>query len=372
MTTDPEEPFLPTPRSKWLDGFRGFAALLVFMNHFCTLAGERWSRHSPSAKPWITPLDRLGEGAVGLFFALSGLLILGSLARSQSDVWLFWRRRLCRVMPVYWTVLLLYLLASWMIPAASKIPAAPIPAALYLSLNALLLPVIFLPEPMISVSWTLGYELLFYLLIPLWVFWIVEKSPAFKTKIVVLGAIASTMVCWCALRGGPYPVALFLVGMLVYEQARSGWRLPAYWDRPILGMLGLIVSGLLPWSSPSLVLSKTILQGASAWLLLSAGLTNAGPQQTARYFSWLPLVRLGRISYSFYLIHGLCLQLVFWCLDRFPSANGFPLFAILLALPLASFLSWLAASQLYRQIELPWYQGARKHQEEVSRDSQTA
>jgi exopolysaccharide production protein ExoZ len=370
MKTGTAELFPSNSRSQWLDGFRGFAALLVFLNHFCTLAGERWSRHTPSAKLWIAPLDRLGEGAVGLFFALSGLLILASLARSHGGVFLFWRRRLSRIMPAYWTVLFLYLLASWILPSASKIPEGSVPAALYLSLNALLLPVIFLPEPMISVSWTLGYELLFYLLVPLWVFWVPERT-SFKTKIVTMAAIASAVVCWCALRGGPYPVALFLVGILVHEQTRSGWRLPTDWDRPILGMIGLILSGLLPWSGPAWILAKTILQGASAWLLLSAGLTNEGPKHTARCFSWRPLVQLGRISYSFYLIHGLCLQLVFWCLDRLTSAKGVPFLAVVLALPLASFLSWLAASQLYRQIELPWYQGARKHQEEASRDSQT-
>lgn len=372
MKTGPAEIFPSTSRSLWLDGFRGFAALLVFVNHFFTLAGERWSRQIPSAKPWIAPLDRLGEGAVGLFFALSGLLILASLARSHGSVWMFWRRRLRRIMPVYWTVLMLYLLASWMIPSASKIPEGSLPAALYLLLNVLLLPVIFLPAPMIAVSWTLGYELLFYLLVPLWVFWVAKRSPSFETKIVALGWIASSIGCWCAIRGGPYPVTLFLVGMLVYEQTRSGWRLPAGWNRPTLGMVGLIASGLLPWSSPAWILAKTVLQGASAWLLLSAGLADAGPQQTTRCFSWLPLVQLGRISYSFYLIHGLCLQLVFWCLDRFSGAKGVPLFAILLALPMASLLSWLAASQLHRQIELPWYQGTRRNQEEASRDSQTA
>jgi len=314
----------------------------------------------------------LGEGAVGLFFALSGLLILASLVRSQNGVWLFWHRRLRRIMPVYWTVLLFYLLASWMIPSVSKIPEGFVPATLYVSLNTLLLPVIFLPAPMIGVSWTLGYELLFYLLVPLWVFWVAKKRPSFNTKFVAMGAIASAMVCWCVIRGGPYPVALFLVGMLVYEQSRSGWRLPAGWDRPILGMIGLIASGLVPWSSPAFVLAKAVLQGISAWLLLSAGLANEGTQQTAHYFSWRPLVQLGRISYSFYLIHGLCLHLVFWCLDRFASAKGISLFAILIALPLASFLSWLAAKELYRQIELPWYQGTHRHQGEASRDSQTA
>jgi peptidoglycan/LPS O-acetylase OafA/YrhL len=317
-------------------------------------------------------LDRLGEGAVGLFFALSGLLILRSLDRPDRDVWLFYRRRLCRIMPAYWAVLLLYLLASWIVPSSSKIPEGAIPAALYLSLNALLLPVIFLPARMIAVSWTLGYELLFYLLVPLWVFWVAEKRPSFRMKIVAMGLLASSMVCWCAIRGGPYPVALFLVGMLVYQQARSGWRLPAEWDRPTLGTLGLIASGLLPWSSPAWVLAKTILQGGSAWLLLSAGLANEGPQHTARFFSWLPLVRLGRISYSFYLIHGLCLHVVFWCFDRITSANGNPILAILLALPLASCLSLLAAKQLYRQSELPWYQAGPGHQEDASRDSQTA
>jgi peptidoglycan/LPS O-acetylase OafA/YrhL len=372
MITGPAKLFPSTSRSLWLDGFRGFAALLVFINHFCTLAGERWSRYEPSVKPWIAPLDRLGEGAVGLFFALSGLLILVSLERSQSNFWLFWRRRLCRIMPAYWTVLLLYLLASWVVPSASKIPAGSAQATLYMMLNILLLPVIYLEAPMIGVSWTLGYELLFYLLVPLWVIWVAGKRPSLKTKSVAMGAMAVAMACWFSIRGGPYPVALFLVGMLIYEQANCGWRLPEDWDRPILGVLGLIASGMMPWSGPVWVLAKTILQGASAWLLLSAGLANKGPQQTARCFSWLPLVQLGRISYSFYLIHGLCLQVVFWSLDRLTSAKGFALFAILLSLPLAWMTSWIAANLLYHQVELPWYRGPCQRQGEASRDSQTA
>src|SRR5262249_13825313 len=145
---------------------RGFAVLLVFLVHYHTIFGP----FADSASvPYVvsSALEAIGHCGVDLFFVLSGYIIYGSLINRRLSYSGFLTRRVQRLYPAFICVCAIYLLLSLAIPAVSKIPNALGEAAIFLLENLLFLPGIFDLPVLVTVSWSLSYELFFYLTLPL-------------------------------------------------------------------------------------------------------------------------------------------------------------------------------------------------------------
>ncbi|HUX27650.1 MAG TPA: acyltransferase [Terracidiphilus sp.] len=67
----------------YLDGWRGIAILCVLLGHF-------------------SPYEEMGGIGVSIFFVLSGILMSQILFIDQMPLRLFYRRRLARIIPVFW------------------------------------------------------------------------------------------------------------------------------------------------------------------------------------------------------------------------------------------------------------------------------
>lgn len=79
-----------------LDGYRGFAMILVLVYHYFGA---------------ILPIFRLGWFGMELFFVLSGYLITDRLlanAERKNKYGLFYRNRVLRIMPLYYMVLIIF------------------------------------------------------------------------------------------------------------------------------------------------------------------------------------------------------------------------------------------------------------------------
>ncbi len=339
-----------------MEGLRGLAVFLVFLVHYQTLA-----------KPWIEPgslsawmanaLTLVGHKGVDIFFFLSGYLIYGSLIARRQPYFRFMRRRLERIYPVFSVMFLIYLALSWAYPAEDKIPHSLGAGLLFVLANFLLLPGIFPIEPIITVAWSLSYEIFFYLTTP----WIVTllslRERDAKTRLLVmlfLSCLAGALIGWL---GGPPRMLMFLGGAILYEVIQTqAFKAPS-------GTVALaaMIAGLALILSPAGDLihepgKSTIL--ALSVLFLCHHCFAREDSLVIRGLSWTPLRWLGNISYSYYLIHGLTLKMAFHYLNQAYYENGFPnpgsRLLIWLLQPLAFALTLIPAATLYLWVEKPY------------------
>jgi peptidoglycan/LPS O-acetylase OafA/YrhL len=336
-----------TPQLRAMEGLRGLAVLLVFLVHYVSLESP-WRASGSALAPLATALHSIGNAGVDLFFVLSGYLIYGSLIARPQALLPYLRRRVRRIYPVYSCIFALYLLLSWAMPSESKIPAAWPQSWNYLASNFLLLDGFGAAPPFISVAWSLSYEMLYYLLIPMLilVFRLRRRSRSWRGRFfTVLTLLAGSLF---AVFGGPARLLLFMAGIAVHEVlAAPAWRAPP----PALAVLAVLCAlGCLLLPLPLLL---KLLFLACGFFLLCLCCFQAQANWLARLFCWTPLRWLGNISYSYYLIHGLALKGAFLALALLypPQAQGTAFFLLLMLLMLA--LSVPPAIALFLLVERP-------------------
>lgn len=334
-----------------MEGLRGFAVFLVFMVHYVTLV-QPWISANTSLLVLTSALHTIGNTGVDLFFVLSGYLIYGSLIARAQPFTRFMARRIQRIYPAFLVVFLVYIALSFAFPAENKIPTPAAAGLLYLIQNFLLLPGLFPIEPMITVAWSLSYEMFYYLLIPIAiaVFRLRDRSATWRVTFFL--ALAALTVIYCATFGGHVRLIMFLSGILLHEAIASR-QSPA--PTGMLGLLALmlgLLATLLPIPGASgFALKVSILFCGFFVLCLACFRTPSG--WLPRAFSWTPLRRLGNMSYSYYLLHGLALKAGFLALTfALPVANYGPwLFWALM--PVMFTLTLIPAAILFLAVERP-------------------
>ncbi|MES2130520.1 MAG: acyltransferase [Pseudomonadota bacterium] len=300
-----------------LEGLRGLAVFLVFLVHFTTLA-----RPLLGASAIADAVRAIGNTGVDLFFVLSGYLIYASLMARPQAFLPFMARRVQRIYPAFSVVFALYVGLSLLLPGHGKLPEPPY---FYLLQNFLLLPGMLPIAPMITVAWSLSYELFFYLAIPLLI-------AVLRLRTDTLGY--RRVLALLLVLAGPPRFAMFACGMLVHELREA----PA----PRSALVPVISGLLLLEGSDERVLV------ALAWLLLCRCCLGRPHDWLARTLSWAPLRWLGNMSYSYYLLHGLALKGAFLLVGE-----GGPLLAALLLVPMFAW-SLLPSAALYLLVERPF------------------
>jgi exopolysaccharide production protein ExoZ len=295
-----------------MEGLRGFAVSLVFLVHYVTLV-----------KPWISDVSLLafssairtiGNTGVDLFFVLSGYLIYGSLISRPQSFLKFMLRRLVRIYPAFTAVFVIYIILSFVFPAENKIPWPILKGLLYVAANFFLLPGIFPIDPIITVAWSLSYEIFYYLTIPVLIvlFRLRQRSSAWR--VWFFSAAAAGTLIYCAAYGGHVRLIMFISGILLHE-AHEGRRM--FYQGGFIGLLALtigLLSTLVPMTgSAGSAIKVGILFGSFFLLCLACIRDSSAP--LPRTFSWTPLRWLGNISYSYYLLHGLALKAAFFVLS---------------------------------------------------------
>ena len=97
-------------RIKELDGLRGIAILLVILWHYCAVQIEPGNS---VALEFLSRLLSTTWSGVDLFFVLSGFLIVGILVDAKGSPTYFktfYIRRMCRILPLYYLMVVLFVL----------------------------------------------------------------------------------------------------------------------------------------------------------------------------------------------------------------------------------------------------------------------
>ncbi|HEV3166318.1 MAG TPA: acyltransferase [Isosphaeraceae bacterium] len=117
-------PLLASPRYRSLDMWRGLACLMIVLLHASFYAKPDDTAAArlqyPVGASLIHLINRMGVG-VPMFFVISGYCIAATAdsSRRKSRASLdYFKRRLRRIFPPYWVVLLLAIVLSWIVAAA--------------------------------------------------------------------------------------------------------------------------------------------------------------------------------------------------------------------------------------------------------------
>jgi peptidoglycan/LPS O-acetylase OafA/YrhL len=205
----------PGARLAWLDALRGIAAMLVVYEHLSLFV---FHRYRLAVEHWFLA----GYAGVCLFFLVSGYIIPASLER-RGSLRGFWVGRLFRLYPLFAVVLglLVVLDLAGLRPLAPK--GLPHPVATAVAHTMMLPSLLGMPD-ILGVTWTLAFEMAFYLLVAgLFAVGLRRASPVVAlvlagTALVVGGAAQPLLLSHSAL-GARTVVALALV---VFALALAG------------------------------------------------------------------------------------------------------------------------------------------------------
>lgn len=334
-----------------MDGLRGVAVLLVFGVHFSTLA-KPWLAEGSALAVVLGVLGRIGHAGVDLFFVLSGLLIYGALIAGRWTYASFMRRRLQRLYPTFLAVFALYLVLSVLMPSESKLPDGGAAVLRYVLANLLLLPGLFPIEPLITVAWSLSYELAFYLFMPLLVMALRLRQWSSAQRMALFAALAALTALNIATVQGHVRFVMFLGGVLLFEtlQRRPPLAVPAA-AALVAVAVALAVDVLRPVGDVGFAV-RTVIMALAFWALCQSVLAQP-THALSRLLAWEPSRWLGTMSYSFYLIHSLALRAVFMVAGHLWPAQAMPLAWHLLLAVVCLAASLLASAGLFLLVERP-------------------
>jgi peptidoglycan/LPS O-acetylase OafA/YrhL len=302
-----------------LDAWRGVAALAVLNFHLIGfLSGQ-------SQTVWQNrALRLLSHGYVGveMFFVISGYCIAAACASNRAKgegVGRFVRARAWRIYPAYWVAFALLLLAGavWRAfgdPATAAAglleEAVRVVPPVVLVGNGLLAQIALGQPNVFSVSWTLAYELAFYL--------ICGASLALLGRrgigAVLNGLHAVTLATLVLLIAAPqwraYPLDMwphFGLGVLLFDLVRGGLNRSGFapWAAGAAVLLFAVNAAVHPgmplraMAHHEALRSGAVVVGFAALLLLLY--RHDAVLMRLRGVSWL--ARLGTFSYSLYLTH---------------------------------------------------------------------
>lgn len=337
---------------------RALAALMIVLVHVQALIGlQAQARGLP-----FTPVTALPFGAgVDLFFVISGFIIVFASERffaAPGGGLAFFRRRVCRIVPLWWFALSLRIAA---LSAAGLAGVKALPSAEAIAASYAFIPYDAMgfgpryPFPVLDLGWSLNYEMLFYVLFAL-AMWLPRLQASLAVVAVLLGGV--TLVWLFPPQSVPLwfwfqPIVLdFAFGVGLALLFRHGVRLASA-PRLLLAAAGLglwlfvdvasfgadLGPGLYGWS-------RVLVYGGGAALIVAGAVLG---RTEIRNAALARICALGDSSYALYLLHPFVILLARVALGPLPLTEAvlWPLVLVVTAAAVA------AAEWFHRTVEKP-------------------
>ncbi len=347
--------FTPSAR---LESLRGLAAMQVAVFH-CLSVMQSYPCNERFMASMLVLFN--GPAAVSLFFVLSGFVLGLSLRRSRGRFGEIYSRyairRVFRIYPtvIVSTVVLAVFLLIWKPP-----PTRSLFLNHWITNNVTAASVVrqWLFIRFINpVTWTLRMELVCSLLLPPAL--LVERSrPAWLP--VILGGLIAAAFAFPTLISVVVMPAFFL-GYLLPLTCRWWQR----WERHALVETIVLLLGALflltPRSFPWMLSTVSLLEAVGAFIIVGT-IVYGRDLPFYKVFDLLLIKEAGRVSYSYYIYHPVCLFAVAHLLlpvwpGNFLSTYPFP--ASLLLWVLSSALAFPLAWFAYARVERPFINYAK-------------
>lgn len=273
---------------------RAIACIMVVLFHISTIE-QKYSSYS-----FASIFDPYGRYGVDLFFVISGFILtylsldkFGQVGASGK----FLARRLIRVYPVYWQfsliVLAVFLLKPEWVNSGYAQPAGIIESFLLIPQKV---------NPLLSVGWTLIFEMYFYLV---FAFALLFSNP----KLILVGWASVTALLYAFAPKGINPaidiissplVFEFMVGCPVAWAVKSGYQAKA--SALFATAIVWYIASINLMQGQEFYLHRTVCYGIPAALIVWACLQ-------LNNFNNL-MCKIGDASYSIYLSHILVLSVL--------------------------------------------------------------
>ncbi|MET3900293.1 exopolysaccharide production protein ExoZ [Devosia sp. UYZn731] len=269
---------------------RGLAAVLVVVAH----AADHPLPQSSQL------LENLGELGVTLFFVISGFIMVAITGTGSFSPGRFLKRRAARVVPMYWLFTTIAALLALVMPSLFKSTVFTWPHYF----ESLL----FIPHeapgrggysPLLSLGWTLNYEIFFYLAFA------ACAALSSRWRVVVLTAIFAALSTFGLIVQPQNLVLSFYANVSLLAFCAGGWIGQLFIERRLEKVPKFFAQLLVVTGVSALVFGLTT-DGAVtfvALLVASACLLMAGVRFDAQTRKVRPLEMLGDASYSTYLVH---------------------------------------------------------------------
>ena len=318
---------------KNLQVLRAIAALLVVFFH-CNFLGLK-----------------IGQFGVDIFFVISGFIISFILNKNQKN---FLAKRFIRVVPMYYLFTISVILVWAIYPAGV--------ANAFISYTSIFKSLLFIPYvvgdsgPILSLGWTLNYEMFFYVTVGL--FSIILKKPGkallFSILAILLifsvGIISNSSNSYLIFYGNEIVVE-FIFGIAIYYIVNK-WE-TVLQSKKLIALAGVIalISFLLMvyFDYNKIYFSRTLLFGVPSFFVVSFFILSENLLNTEnavhKYF-----YQIGNASYVVYLSHPF---IIFFIARLISPIFGVNLFYSVIELILKLSLVVLISNLIHKKIELP-------------------
>ncbi len=356
-TTEKQERF------HFLDGLRGIASFMILMHHSVTSA-IRGALHSIGLPvigdyfAWFT------QSGVELFFVLSGVVLLRPFLRGhrQFNVLNYFYRRLKRIFPPYWVALLFSAGVSWYINAYPTWYGKAVWHMFFQWKEVIKESVIinFDCAYYNLAWWSLGVELLFYVIVPLIIFVFPKQFRLNNTKVVVI--ISVTFIASVALQ-------LWLTAFHpeIYDYRHLKVNIYQFICYPVCFLMGVFLAARdFDRREACVMITSGIILVLGSYFYLPVvnpgyGLIYAGivilsfmPGAFRQFLGRPLMIWLGERSYSLFLIHFSVFYLTDNIFAQFLHKGAlYGVFTRCLGIPLALFMAML----LFHFFERPFARG---------------